>query len=216
MEGAFGTGKGEILDRLKKMGYSCIQESFLPLFISSQVAIFPFFFLIFKYQQFDLKRASKEWVSLQKNSLETFQTNYKSKKIAIKDNILFVKRSSLTPLILSYASEDEIKVGRTQLKQKYSCSILHCHSDLIIMLERLGQRYFFAQTKEEKQGREMLGETSSELAQQTLERYDKVKSVYSDSILPTISVKQASVHILRMFGLKFSFDIKTMNSSNPT
>jgi predicted ATPase len=112
--GACGTGKGDLLGRLQRLGYSTIRTPFLSFY---KVLHTVFQLTIQSVNTKDTALVSSKWVESQQESLHNFLQN--NKKESIKDNVVFVNRSVLSPLFheTSTSSTEQLHTLMNRIKQ---------------------------------------------------------------------------------------------------
>lgn len=140
-----------------------------------------------------------------------------------KDNVIFVQRSPLSLWVhdvsrMQPPSRTNVWLRlMDELKNRFSCSTILCHSEELKLQQRMAARLYWAQG-EEKQIREALHEDDEVIQALYHTRYAELEEKgWIDGRVATTSVKQAHAQIIKSYGLDnweaFKDDINKSNQN---
>ncbi len=187
LEGNSAVGKSTICERLKKTGYTIVKERYVQLCNEHG-----------KYNPAG-SLMSMFWVTSLVQHLESLKDHMST----IKDNIVFVDRSFLTPSIYSQDghSHSHLYSVMEEFSKLNPCHTVVCSPGLDIIYQRL-ERRFYESTPEQQIIRESLGETDPLFIRNIESKYFDLFDTRPDIakvFLNTLDTHQAAAALLEYY-----------------
>lgn len=197
LEGLAGSGKGALLERLARIGYTTKSLPYVK-FCSAMWHTTHF--------QPTSTTVGMFWLSEWTKELELLEHAHK-KGQKHKDNVIFVQRSPLSLWVhdvsrMQPPSHTNVWLRiADELKGQFSTSTILCNAEDIKLKQRLAERMFWAEN-EPKAIRQALHEEDADLQQLYESKYKELKEKdWIDDLVMTTSAKQAQAQILTLYGL---------------